>query len=100
MVIARSCWSSQRTFLIDGAAEAYGRLYPRQLVELGLPACPDPIVWFTGLGIATFATGALALRIVEARIAGAGAARRAYAVACFTGALGLLLLAHASDSPR
>jgi MFS family permease len=81
------------TVLINGAAEAFGRLYPRRLVELGFPGQTDPIVWFTGLGIIAFAVGALALRIVEARINGVGVARRIYAAACFTGALGLLSLA-------
>jgi hypothetical protein len=50
-------------------------------------------VWFTGLGIVAFAVGALALRIVEARIDGVGVARRVYAAACFIGALGLIALA-------
>jgi hypothetical protein len=81
------------TFLVNGAAEAYGRLYPKRLVDLGFPAQPDPIVWFTALGVVAFAVGALALRIVEARIDGAGVARRAYAAACFVGALGLIVLA-------
>lgn len=40
---------------------------------------------------------ALALRIVEARIDGAGVARRVYAAACFIGALGLIALAYAPD---
>jgi MFS family permease len=80
------------TFLVNGAAVAFGRLYPKQLVDLGFPEQPDPIVWFTALGIVTFVAGALALRIVEARIAGAGVARRAYAAACAIGALGVLLL--------
>jgi hypothetical protein len=83
------------TFLINGAAVAYGRLYPKRLVELGLPAQPDPIVWFTGLGIAAYLVGALALRLVEARIDGDGAARRLYAAACFTGTLGLIVLPRA-----
>ena len=86
------------TFLVNGAAEAFGRLYPKRLVELGFPTQPDPIVWFTGLGVVTFAVGALALRIVEARIAGVGVARRAYAAACFMGALGLIMLAYAPDA--
>jgi hypothetical protein len=86
------------TFLVNGAAEAFGRLYPRRLVELGVPAQPDPIVWFTGLGVAALAVGALALRIVEARIEDAGVARRAYAAACFVGALGLILLTFAPDA--
>lgn len=86
------------TFLVNGAAVAFGRLYPKQLVDLGFPERPDPIVWFTGLGIATFVAGALALRIVDARIAGAGGARRAYAAACAVGGLGVLLLTIARDS--
>ncbi|HEX5505607.1 MAG TPA: hypothetical protein VFW96_23520, partial [Thermomicrobiales bacterium] len=46
-------------------------------------------------GIVAFAVGALAPRLVEGRIGGAGAARRAYAAACFVGALGLVALAGA-----
>lgn len=83
------------TFLINGAAVAYGRLYPKRLVELGFPDQSNPIVWFTVLGIAAFAVGALALRIVEARIDGLGVARRVYAAACFIGALGLIVLIRA-----
>lgn len=86
------------TFLVNGGAVAFGRLYPKQLVDLGFPSQPGPIVWFTALGIATFAAGALALRIVEAHIAGAGVARRAYAAACGIGAAGVLLLTVASDT--
>jgi MFS family permease len=85
------------TFLVNGAADTFGRLYPKQLIGLGFPNRPDPIVWFTGLGIATFIVGALALRIVEARIAGADVARRVYAAACGIGAFGLFLLAAAPD---
>jgi hypothetical protein len=47
--------------------------------------------------IVAFAVGALALRRVEARIAGAGLTRRVYAVACGIGTLGVLLLAAAPD---
>ncbi|MEJ7653670.1 MAG: hypothetical protein WKH64_10185 [Chloroflexia bacterium] len=54
-------------------------------------------MWFTGLGIVTFAVGALALRIVETRIDGVGVARRVYAAACFIGALGMIVLAYAPD---
>jgi MFS family permease len=86
------------TFLVNGAADAFGRLYPKQLIDLGFPDRPDPIVWFTALGIATYAAGAFALRIVEARIAGADVARRTYAAACGTGALGVFLLTVAPDT--
>ena len=85
------------TLLVNGAAEAFGRLFPKRLVELGLPATPDPIVWLTALGLVTLAVGAVALRVVEARIDGAGVARRVYAMACGIGALGLLVLAAAPD---
>lgn len=86
------------TFLVNGAIVGFGRLYPKQLVDLGFPSRADPIVWFTGLGIVTFIAGALALRIVEARIAAAGVARCAYAAACGIGAIGVLLLSAAPDA--
>jgi hypothetical protein len=85
------------TILVNGAAEAFERLFPKRLIELGFPEEPDPIVWLTALGLVTLATGALALRIVEARIDGAGVARRVYAMTCFVGALGLIALALAPD---
>jgi predicted MFS family arabinose efflux permease len=85
------------TFLVNGAAEAFDRLFPKRLLELGFPEEPDPIVWLTALGLVTLAVGALALRIVEARIDGVGVARRMYAAACFIGALGLVLLGLAPD---
>jgi hypothetical protein len=86
------------TLLINAAAEGFGRLFPKRLVELGLPEEPDPIVWLTALGLVALALAALALRIVEARIEGVGVARRAYGVACFIGALGLIVLALAPDA--
>ena len=85
------------TILINSGAEAFDRLYPKRLVDLGFPEDPDPIVWFTVLGVATLAVGALALRIVEARIDGVGVARRVYAATCFIGAIGLIMLAHAPN---
>jgi MFS family permease len=85
------------TILVNSGAEAFDRLYPKRLIDLGFPEEPDPILWFTALGIVTLAVGAIALRIVEARIDGAGVARRVYAASCFFGALGLIMLAHAPD---
>jgi MFS family permease len=81
--------------LISSGAEAFDRLYPKRLVDLGLPQDPDPVVWFTVLGVVTLAVGALALRIVQARIDGIGVARRVFAAACFVAAVGLIVLAHA-----
>ena len=85
------------TILVNSGAEAFDRLFPKRLVDLGFPDDPDPIVWFTALGVATLAVGAIALRIVEARIDGVGVARRMYAAVCFIGAIGLIVLAHAPD---
>jgi len=85
------------TVLVNSGAEAFDRLWPKRLVDLGFPEEPDPIVWFTALGLLTLAVGALALRIVEARIDGVGVARRMYAVVCFVGASGLIVLAHAPN---
>jgi len=85
------------TFLVNGAAEVAGRLEIKRLVELGFPAAPHPIVWLTGLGVVSLVFAAIALRIVEARIGGAGVAPRVYAGACAVGALGLLVLALAPD---
>jgi predicted MFS family arabinose efflux permease len=83
------------TMLINGASMVV-RLFPRQLVDLGFPG--DPVLWYTAIGIASFAAGAAALRIVEARINGAGAARRAYALACAMGVLGLIVLVYAPNA--
>lgn len=86
------------TVLVNGAAEAFGRLFPKRLIELGFPEQPDPVAWFTGLGVVTLVVGALALRIVEARIDGVGAARPVYALACFIGAFGLIMLTYAPEA--
>jgi hypothetical protein len=83
------------TIIINGAG-VIAWLFPRQLVDLGFPG--DPVLWYTALGVLSFALGAIALRIVEARIEGAGAARRTYALACLIGTLGLGMLAFAPDA--
>jgi len=85
------------TFLVNGGGEAFDFLFSKHLVALGFPDQPAPILWFTALGLVTLAVGALALRLVEARIDGVGVARRVYAAACFIGALGLLVFASAPD---
>lgn len=85
------------TLLLGGAAEAFDRLYPKELLARGFPAAPDPIVWFTALGLVLLGAGAIALRVVEARIDGSGVPRRVYAAACFVGLLGAILLAGTPD---
>ncbi|XOV84896.1 MAG: MFS transporter [bacterium] len=81
------------TFLVNGADEAFGRLIPKSLIELGLPSAPDPIVWLTTLGLATLGVGALTLRILEHRMRGNSSLRLLYLGACMLGASGLLLFA-------
>ena len=82
------------TMLVNAAAITTW-LFPRQLVDLGFPH--DLVLWYTGL-IAASAAGVVALRIVEARIDGVRAARASYALACFLGMAGLLVLAEAPDA--
>jgi predicted MFS family arabinose efflux permease len=83
------------TMLINGAAMVTW-LFPKQLVNLGFPS--DPVLWYTALGICSSAAGIVALHLVQARIDGVGVARRMYALTCFIGVLGLLVLAEAPDA--
>ena len=82
------------TFLVNGAAAA-GRLQPRRLVDIGLPA--DPVAWFTGLGVLTLLVGAAALRVVEPHVDDRRQALRGYVVACAAGAVGVVVLAGAPE---
>jgi MFS family permease len=83
------------TMIINGAG-VVSALFPRQLVDIGFPG--NPVPWYTGIGIVAFVVGAVALRFVEARIHGAGVARRTYALASALGAVGLIVLARAPDA--
>lgn len=87
------------TILINGAFDSIGRLFPRQLIAIGFPTSPDPIVWFTALSLAAFALGAFALWIVEQRLHGLRVARAAYVSACGLTVGGALLLAAAPGVP-
>lgn len=83
------------TMIVNGAA-VITWLFPRRLVNLGFPG--DLVLWYTALGIVSSACGGVALRIVEAHIDGVGVARRAYALTCSAGLLGLTILAFAPDA--
>jgi predicted MFS family arabinose efflux permease len=83
------------TFVLNGAGMV-AWLFPRQLVDLGFPR--HLILWYTALGIVASAAGVVALRLVEARIDGVGSARRAYALACLAGVVGLVVLASAPNA--
>lgn len=86
------------TLLVNGSAEAYGRLLENRLVTLGMPTRPDPIVWFAAISLVGVALGAVVLRFVEARIDGERVAERTYAYSCVVGVVGVLLFAHAPDT--
>lgn len=83
------------TMIVNGAA-VVGWLFPKQIVNLGFPS--DPVLWYTAVGLCSSAAGVVALHIVQARIDGVGVARHIYALTCFIGVLGLLVLAEAPDA--
>jgi MFS family permease len=83
------------TMILNGAG-VITWLFPKQLINLGFPS--DPLLWYTTLGIIASAVGVVALHIVQARIDGVGVARRIYALTCFIGVLGLIVLAYAPNA--
>jgi MFS family permease len=85
------------TMAINGAGMV-GWLFPRRLVGLGLPG--GPVLGYTVVAILSSAAGVFALRSAEAWIDRAGAARRIYALTCFTGMSGLVVLARAPNAPH
>ncbi len=84
------------TFVVNGVADAFGRLYPLRLVALA-PAV-DPVLWFTGLGVLMCLAGAAALRIAQSRIDGPHTVRRGYVAACAVAAAGVTGLAVAPEA--
>jgi hypothetical protein len=83
------------TFMVNGAAVAFGRLQARRLVDVGLPT--DPVLWFAVLGFLALLAGATALRVVEPHVDDDRAALRGYVAACVAGAVGTVALAYAPE---
>lgn len=86
------------TFLVNGAAEGFGRLYELRLLAVGLPTTPDPVLWLAVVAVVAAAGGAVVLRVVETRIDGRAVARRVYVAACGVGAAGLVVFALAPNA--
>ena len=78
------------TFLINGAAQGFGRQYELRLVDVGLPSSLDPVLWFATIAIVAALAGAVALRVVEAHIDGHNVADRVYVAGCVAGTVGVL----------
>ena len=85
------------TFIVNGAAEIFTRLFPQRLTNIGFPNTLSPIVWFTGLNILTLLVGAGAVWIVKGHMEGSIAVRRAYAFVSMIGTVGLVVLACATS---
>lgn len=85
------------TFLVNGADEAFARLIPKGLIDLGLPIEPDPMLWLTTLGLVTLGIGAITLRLVENRLQGEASLRILYLAACLLGGTGILLFGFAPN---
>ena len=81
------------TYLVNGADEAFVRLYAKHMVELGLPSSAQPIVWFTLLTIATLTISTVALSFVNKTLKYGAPYSRAYTIAAIVGACGFGLLA-------
>jgi hypothetical protein len=82
--------------LLQSSAIAVAWVFPKQLIILGFPS--GPILWYTAIGMLSAALGVGALSLVERGIDAVGMARRYYALACFTGMLGLAMLAIAPNA--
>ena len=86
------------TLLVNGGAVGFGRLFERQLLGLGLPTSPAPIVWFAAIAVVAAALGALSLYWVETRIEDRGVANATYVAASGIAATGMVLFAHAPNT--
>ncbi|MFI7068095.1 MFS transporter [Kribbella sp. NPDC050124] len=84
------------TFLVNGASDAAGRMTQKQLLDLGWPSDPDPIIWFTGLGVVGLIVGALTLRVLAKHVDGEHA-RTDYAWAAVAGVVSMVMFALARD---
>lgn len=83
------------TFLVNGVVNAFGRLYPLRLVDIGLST--NPVVWLAALGVLMSLTGAIMLRVVRPHIDGVHTVRRGYIVACAVAGVGVVGLAGAPE---
>ena len=86
------------TYLVNGADEAFGRLYTKQLVDLGLPALATPIFWFTLLTVTTLLISIAALSLANRMLKLGAKNYRVYSNAAGIGAFGLGMFAIAENS--
>jgi len=84
------------TYLVNGADEAFVRLYAKQLIDLGLPSSAAPIIWLSILTVAALSVSLLALSATSRYLSNRQNYARAYSVATLIGALGLAIFAMSS----
>jgi MFS family permease len=83
------------TFLVNGADEAFGRLYTKHLIDLGFPGNTEAIAWLTALSVSALILGAIALAILTRFLMGRPRYATLYALGAGVGVLGLVLFATA-----
>lgn len=76
------------TFLVNGADEAFGRLYTKHLIDLGFPEGAEPIVWLAALSIGALLLGAIALAILTRTLSGSPRYATLYGLGAAVGVLG------------
>lgn len=81
------------TFIINGAADAYARLFPKRLTSIGFPHYFPAIVWLTVINVLTLFIGVLAVNFVQKTIEESRKAKINYAFFSILGAIALFFLA-------
>lgn len=83
------------TFLVNGADEAFGRLYTRHLIDLRFPGTAEALTWLTALSLAALILGAIALAILTRLLTDGPDYAALYALGAGVGVLGFVLFATA-----
>ncbi|MEM9609054.1 MAG: MFS transporter [Actinomycetota bacterium] len=83
--------------LVNGSADAYGRLVETRLIELGFSDSDRPILWFTALGLALLGISTVVVHVLERRMDDERMARRTIVAASLVGVVGLIAFASATD---
>lgn len=86
------------TVLVNGADEAFGRLYTQRLIHLDIASSGDSVLWLGLLSIAALALGAASLALLSKSFARAPEYAAVYRNVGILGSAGLLLFALAPNA--